>query len=38
LRADPGLTLLLATAQPGSPTETALHRLRAMPARVECQR
>lgn len=29
LRADPGLTLLLATADPGSPTETALRRLRA---------
>jgi hypothetical protein len=29
LRADPGLTLLLATADPGSPTETALGRLRA---------
>ena len=29
LRADPGLTLLLATADPGSPTETALHRLTA---------
>jgi transcriptional regulator with XRE-family HTH domain len=28
LRADPGLTLLLATADPGSTTETALHRLR----------
>ncbi len=28
LRADPGLTLLLATADPSSPTETALHRLR----------
>jgi transcriptional regulator with XRE-family HTH domain len=28
LRADPGLTLLLATADPGSPTETALRRLR----------
>ena len=28
LRADPGLTLLLATAEPGSPTEKALHRLR----------
>src|SRR5215212_1656781 len=29
LRADPGLTLLLATAQEGSPTEQALQRLRA---------
>src|SRR4051794_33533965 len=29
LRADPGLTLLLATAAPGSPTETALRRLSA---------
>jgi transcriptional regulator with XRE-family HTH domain len=28
LQADPGLTLLLATADPGSTTETALHRLR----------
>jgi hypothetical protein len=28
LRADPGLTLLLATADPGSPTEAALRRLR----------
>ena len=28
LRADPGLTLLLATAETGSPTEAALHRLR----------
>lgn len=27
LRADPGLTLLLATAEPGSPTEAALRRL-----------
>jgi len=27
LRAEPGLTLLLATADPGSATETALHRL-----------
>jgi transcriptional regulator with XRE-family HTH domain len=27
LRADPGLTLLLATAEEGSPTESALHRL-----------
>jgi hypothetical protein len=30
LRADPGLTLLLATGEPGSPTETALRRLAAM--------
>ena len=30
LRADPGLTLLLATADPGSPTETALRQLRVM--------
>ncbi|HEV2774860.1 MAG TPA: helix-turn-helix transcriptional regulator [Solirubrobacteraceae bacterium] len=29
LRADPDLTLLLATAYPGTPTETALHQLRA---------
>src|SRR3954447_4821801 len=29
LRADPGLTLLLATGDPGSPTETALVELRA---------
>jgi hypothetical protein len=35
LRADPGLTLLLATAEAGSPTETALHRLRARTTRVE---
>jgi transcriptional regulator with XRE-family HTH domain len=34
LRADPGLTLLLATADVGSPTETALRRLAAMTARV----
>lgn len=33
-RADPGLTLLLATAAQESPTEAALHRLRAMTARV----
>jgi transcriptional regulator with XRE-family HTH domain len=32
LRADPGLTLLLATARQGSPTETALHRLAATSA------
>ena len=30
LRADPGLTLLLATADHGSPTESALHQLAAM--------
>ena len=35
LRADPGLTLLLATAEQESPTEAALHRLSAMTARVE---
>jgi transcriptional regulator with XRE-family HTH domain len=35
LRADPGLTLLLATADQGSPTEAALRRLRAMTPRVE---
>jgi transcriptional regulator with XRE-family HTH domain len=35
LRADPGLTLLLATADQGSSTEAALHRLAAMTARVE---
>src|SRR3954471_16067423 len=35
LRADPGLTLLLATAEQGSPTEVALHRLSAMTAPVE---
>jgi transcriptional regulator with XRE-family HTH domain len=35
LRADPGLTLLLATAEPGSPTESSLRRLAAMTARVE---
>ena len=38
LRADPGLTLLLATTQKGSSTESALHRLAAMPAPVEPQR
>ncbi len=32
LRADPGLTLLLATAEPGSPTEAALRRLSATTA------
>src|SRR3954471_11564960 len=35
LRADPGLTLLLATADGRSPTETALRRLAEMTARVE---
>ncbi len=35
LRADPGLTLLLATAEEGSPTEAALHRLRARRTPVE---
>jgi transcriptional regulator with XRE-family HTH domain len=35
LRADPGLTLLLATPDQGSPTEVALHRLGAMTARGE---
>src|SRR3954467_2274560 len=35
LRADPGLTLLLATAEQGSPTEAALHRLSEMTARLE---
>jgi hypothetical protein len=35
LRADPGLTLLLATAEPGSPTEAALHRLSTLTAAVE---
>ncbi len=35
LRADPGLTLLLATAEEGSPTEAALHRLRTSTARGE---
>jgi transcriptional regulator with XRE-family HTH domain len=34
LRADPGLTLLLATAEQGSPTELALRRLAAKPARA----
>jgi hypothetical protein len=38
LRADPGLTLLLATPDPGSPTESALRRLAAMPAPVEPRR
>ena len=35
LRADPGLTLLLATGKEGSPTEQALHRLRARTTRDE---
>ena len=35
LRADPGLTLLLATADEWSPTEAALRRLAAMIAHVE---
>jgi hypothetical protein len=35
LRADPGLTLLLATADQGSPTEAALRRLAAKTARVD---
>ena len=35
LRADPGLTLLLATAEDGSPTEQALHRLRNKTTRDE---
>jgi hypothetical protein len=35
LRADPGLTLLLATPDQGSPTEMALHRLMAMTVRGE---
>jgi hypothetical protein len=35
LRADPGLTLLLAIAEAGSPTETALHRIRAATTRIE---
>jgi transcriptional regulator with XRE-family HTH domain len=34
LRADPGLTLLLATADPGSPTEAALDRLAATSRRT----
>jgi hypothetical protein len=38
LRADRGLTLLLATADQGSPTEAALRRLAAMPAPVEPRR
>src|SRR3954451_15257688 len=35
LRADPGLTLLLATPDHGSPTESALRRLATTPAPVE---
>ena len=35
LRADPGLTLLLATAANGSPTESALHQLAEMTEPVE---
>src|SRR5947208_2612969 len=35
LRADPGMTLLLATAEEGSPTEQALHRLRNRTTRDE---
>jgi transcriptional regulator with XRE-family HTH domain len=35
LRADPGLTLLLAIGEEGSPTEQALHRLRAWTTRDE---
>jgi hypothetical protein len=35
LRADPGLTLLLATAEAASPTETALRHLAGMTACVE---
>src|SRR3954454_23369663 len=35
LRADPGLTLLLATGAEGSPTEAALHQLSAMTAGAE---
>ena len=35
LRADPGLTLLLATSEQGSPTEAALRGLAAKTARVE---
>jgi hypothetical protein len=38
LRADPGLTLLLATPHQGSSTESALRRLAGMPAPVEPQR
>jgi transcriptional regulator with XRE-family HTH domain len=35
LRADPGLTLLLATGAEGSPTEAALHQLSEMTAHIE---
>src|SRR4051794_35979560 len=38
LRADPGLTLLLATPDQESPTESALHRIAAMTAPVERRR
>jgi transcriptional regulator with XRE-family HTH domain len=38
LRADPGLTLLLATAEQGSQTELALRRLMAKPARADRRR
>ena len=38
LRADPGLTLLLATAEQGSPTEAALRRLAAKAAHVDSRR
>jgi transcriptional regulator with XRE-family HTH domain len=38
LRADPGLTLLLATADPASPTEAALHRLATMTTGAEPRR
>ena len=34
LRADPGLTLLLATGAEGSPTEAALHQLSAITAHI----
>jgi transcriptional regulator with XRE-family HTH domain len=36
LRADPGLTLLLATADESSPTAAALHQLSAMTAHADC--
>ena len=38
LRADPGLTLLLATAEQGSPTELALQRLSAKAGHVDSRR